>query len=122
LSVLRRSVAPCRTLGALTLGWLVLTGCEDAPSGEAEWRGRVDTLASGLISVTNPSRPMWSPGTEWAIVEEIRVGSREGGGADGFGQIEGLDLDLHGRMLILRAQPQDTRGLFHVPVAGRVRR
>lgn len=86
---------------------LVLGGCGNAaPVG---WGGSVDTLASGQVVVTNPDFPAWSPEETWGLVEELRIGTMTGDGADLFGQIRSLAVDDAGRLYVLEGQAQEVR-------------
>jgi streptogramin lyase len=95
---------------ALTLGSAVLAACGAADDrGTSRWAGTIDTLASGQIVVTNPATPSWAPGSEWRVVEELRIGRLEGDGPDLFGQITSLTVDRGGRIWVLEGQAQELR-------------
>ena len=75
----------------------LLVGCS-SPDGGARWSGRVDTLPSGTILVTNPATGIWDSASAWQVVEELRIGTAEGSGPDLFGQVAGLEVDALGRI------------------------
>jgi hypothetical protein len=88
----------------------LLTACGAAGDrGAGGWTGTVDTLASGQIVVTNPATPSWAPGTEWRVVEELRIGRIDGDGPDLFGRITSLAVDRGGRIWVLEGQAQELR-------------
>ncbi|HSH45154.1 MAG TPA: 6-bladed beta-propeller [Longimicrobiales bacterium] len=106
----RRPACPVcpRPLALLVTGAvLALAGCGDAAS--AEWAGRVDTLASGQVVVTNPETGVWAEGEGWTLTEEARIGTLDGDGPDMFGQIMSLAVDPAGRVYVLEGQAQEVR-------------
>ena len=52
------------------------------------WVTTRDTLSSGVVRVTHV--PPADPAPTWTLVEELRVGTVEGGGPASFGQLKGL--------------------------------
>jgi hypothetical protein len=88
---------------------LLLAGCaRDAPAPLA-WEGRVDTLPSGTIVMSNPARGLWDSAATWRLVEDLRIGSAEGDRADAFGRIGDLAADRSGRIYVLDRQAQEVR-------------
>jgi len=89
----------------------VLTAACGASDGgaAARWAGTVDTLPSGHIVVKNPDAPLWRPGEEWRVVEELRIGRADGNGPDLFGRISSLAVDPGGRIWVLEGQAQELR-------------
>lgn len=79
-------------------------GCGEAggPSGGATTRV---TLPSGVVEAS------FSPAAEprWTIVEELRIGSVEGGGPDGFSEVFGLVAVDGGGFAVLDEQTQEIR-------------
>jgi len=69
----------------------------------------MDTLSSGEVVVHNTADPLWRPGEEWQVTEDLRIGTVEGDGPDMFGQISSLALDGAGRMWVLEGQAQELR-------------
>ena len=86
----------------LALGAMLMPGC--APDGQpvtGRWAGSMDTLPSGQIRVRNTADPLWQPGMEWQVVEELRIGSRLGEGPSVFGRVESFAVDGDGNIWIL---------------------
>ena len=90
----------------LAATWVALAGCGDSesPSG---WTTLPDTLPSGAVRVTNIPVPNASP--TWTLVEELRVGSLEGTGADAFAYLKGLVALDDGGFAVLDSQAQELR-------------
>lgn len=105
-------------------GVVVLAACGSPGSGGAPgWTGSVDTLSSGQVVVRNPATPIWGPGAEWRVVEELRIGQLDGDGPDTFGRITSLEVDDAGRIWVFDSQSQqlevfDASGR-HVRTVGR---
>jgi hypothetical protein len=94
----------------LALTAILSTACgATGDRGGAGWTGTVDTLASGQVVVTNPATPSWAPGSEWRVVEELRIGRVDGEGPDLFGSITSLAVDRGGRIWVLEGQSQELR-------------
>lgn len=94
----------------LALAPVFLTACGAASDrGVGEWTGTIDTLVSGQIVVMNPETPLWAPGSEWRVTEEVRIGSVDGDGPDLFGSIYSLAVDRGGRIWVLEGQAQELR-------------
>src|SRR5690606_34743346 len=84
------------------LAGLVLAGCgADSRPFMDGWTGSMDTLPSGHVVVRNDDRPLWREGTGWRVVEELRIGSVEGGGPEAFGEVEAFVVDGAGRIWVL---------------------
>lgn len=84
--------------------------CGASEGGAAgRWAGTADTLPSGHIVVSNTDDPLWLPGEEWQVVEEVRIGRADGEGPDLFGRINSLAVDPGGRIWVLDAQAQELR-------------
>lgn len=63
----------------------------------------------GGIVVHNTGEPLWAPGEEWQVVEELRFGSAMSEGPDLFGAIYSFDVDAWGRIFVLDDQAQEVR-------------
>lgn len=61
------------------------------------------------IVVHNTGEPLWAPGEEWQVVEELRFGSAMSEGPDLFGAIYSFDVDAWGRIFVLDDQAQEVR-------------
>ncbi len=80
--------------------------CGEAnPAGD--WTVVRDTLPSGVERVTNTPPPQDAP--TWTLVEEIRVGTGEGGRPESFGEIKGLVGFEDGGFAVLESQAQEIR-------------
>ncbi|MCE2455846.1 MAG: hypothetical protein J4G12_08560 [Gemmatimonadetes bacterium] len=90
----------------LVVAWVALTGCEDTGS-RSGWTTMRDTLPSGTVHVTNIPAANVFPA--WTLVEELRVGSREGTGPDAFARLKGLVALDGGGFAILDSQIQELR-------------
>lgn len=54
-------------------------------------------------------RGAWKPGQEWRLVEQARIGSMDGDGADVFASIVDVELDAMGRVWVADAQQHQVR-------------
>ncbi len=85
----------------------VVAGCggEGAPGAGSTVR---DTLPSGVerVTISSPAEPS---APHWNIVEDLRVGSLQGGGPDAFGWIVGLAALDGGGFAVFDYQSQDLR-------------
>ena len=87
-----------------------LSGCgSSSASGGGDWAGTIDTLASGQIVVANTAEPIWPAGSEWQVIEEVRIGTMEGTGPDIFGRITSIEVDASDRVYVLESQSQELR-------------
>ena len=86
--------------------WGPLAGCGDAASRSDRTTVR-DTLPSGVVRVTNI--PTANAAPTWTLVEELRVGSVDGAGPDGFGYLKGLVALDGGGFAVLDSQMQELR-------------
>lgn len=84
----------------------VLGGCGE-PASESGWATLRDTLRSGVPRVTNIPPAEASP--TWTLVEELRVGTVEGGGPDAFAYLKGLVALDGGGFAVLESQAQELR-------------
>lgn len=104
---LRNRLGPCKLVVAACL--LALPACDLGADRAARWAGTIDTLASGQVVVHNPASPVWQPGEDWRVVEELRIGGIEGTGPEVFGNVASLTVDLAGRIWVLDHQAQEVR-------------
>lgn len=90
---------------------LVCVACGLAPE-DGDPIARVDTLPSGRVVVTNTGASQWTPETAWRLVEDVRLGSPEGG----FRRIVSLASDSRQRIYVLDDPHQisvyDSTGTF----------
>lgn len=97
-------------------------GCALGEAG-TEWRGTIDTTATGTVVVSNPAEGIWDDNTRWRVAEEVRIGTMEGTGPDLFGRITDLEVDPAGRLWVFEGQVQELRvfeaGGRHVRTVGR---
>lgn len=92
---------------ALILGALVgASACHDAATGTG-WTSVRDTLPGGVVQITHT--PPAEPATTWTLVEEMRVGTVEGGRPDSFGELKGLVLLAGGGFAVFDSQSQEIR-------------
>ena len=92
---------------ALLAGIVVASpACEDtgSPSG---WSTVRETLPSGAVFVTNT--PSADPSPTLMLVEELRVGTLEGGRPESFGALKGLVALPGGGFAVLESQAQEVR-------------
>ncbi|HUE77268.1 MAG TPA: hypothetical protein VMM83_04940 [Longimicrobiales bacterium] len=89
----------------LVPGLLFSAACEGGAEGAGgRWEGSVDTLADGRVVVHNTGAGVWTEGEEWAVTEELRIGSMDGAGPATFGQIRSLEADPGGRIWVVESQ------------------
>ena len=90
----------------VAVAWGALAGCGDAAS-RSNWTTVRDTLPSGAVRVTNIPAANVTP--MWTLVEELRVGSLEGAGPDGFAYLKGLVVLDGGAFAVLDSEVQELR-------------
>ena len=120
-----RNMNPMNVRPRLVLLVLLLApvGCESVRSRSSDWAGTIDTLPSGQVATTNTAEPIWGTGSEWQVVEELRIGSIDDVGPELFGRIISLEVDPAGRIYVFESQSQELR-MFdaegaHVRTVGR---
>ena len=91
----------------LALSMVILACVAETPG--TGWTGTVDTLASGIVEVRNPSMGRWGPDDAWLVEEVSRIGSVHDDGPSLFGQIVAIELDDHGRVWIHDGQANEIR-------------
>lgn len=98
---------------SVRLSWaiaaLVIAGCGDAAEGLPEWTGSVDTTASGIVVVRNPSTPSWDSANAWRLADTVLLGTIEGGGPEQFGDVRAVELDPRGHLWVLDNQAKEIR-------------
>jgi len=98
------------TLGLCLVLTPTVLGCfESSRSDAGLWTGSIDTLASGQVFVTNTDQPLWPAGSEWRVVEDLRIGTLDHTGPDLFGRIMSLEVDSANRVYVLESQSQELR-------------
>jgi hypothetical protein len=102
---IRRVTGAVSTLAVVALA---LSACGDA-AATGGWAGTVDTLANGVVLVSNPERGIWDESSAWRIEEELRIGSAEVEGPELFGNISALAVDPMGRIYVAESQAQEIR-------------
>lgn len=97
-----------RALTALLAG--TLAACGDTPATDLPAIA-VDTLPDGSILVINPAEGVWDrhPDRRWWLVEAVRIGRRDGGGPDTFGQVGAVVEDALGRVWVVDAPENEVR-------------
>ncbi len=104
-----RHVAPIRAGGStlgLTVCWAALAGCGDSQPS-TDWQTVRSELPNGATHVVHTAGASSAP--TWVLVEEMRVGTREGTGPGAFTQLRGLAVLDHGGFVVLDAQSQELR-------------
>lgn len=94
--------------------WLTLTGAvclgacagSDAGSGTG-WNSVRETLPGRVVHVTHT--PPAEPSPTWTLVEEMRIGTVEGGRPDSFAELKGLVLLEAGGFAVFESQAQEIR-------------
>lgn len=69
----------------------------------------VDTLASGVVEVRNSADGIWTPESQWRLVEEFRLGAVDGGGPEMFGSVADIEIDRLGRIYVADEQSEEIR-------------
>ena len=111
LSTVHRELTTQRVAALLMLAALpvVAGACTAEGRAAAHWNGTMDTLASGQVVVRNTTQPFWPAGSEWQVVEELRIGTVDGDGPEVFGSIHTMDADPLGRIWVFDSQAQELR-------------
>lgn len=86
---------------------LILTACGSAGATTGEIV--TDTLADGVVRVSNPQEGTWSREATWRPVEDLRIGSMDGGGPDQFGGPGAIEEDAWGRVYVLDMEEREIR-------------
>jgi hypothetical protein len=99
---------------AALLAGAILAGGAWACSGDggaAGWGGSVETRPDGAVVVRSPESPAWEEGRGWRLVEDLRIGSRDGAGPDAFSSMMSLSLAVadDGSIFVLDGQAGEVR-------------
>jgi hypothetical protein len=86
----------------------LLAACSEA-DGAGGAKIVVDTLAGGVVQVTNPDQGTWEGGKPWRAVEAFRVGTMDGGGPEMWGFPADIEVDPIGRVYVLDAAAMEVR-------------
>jgi hypothetical protein len=94
--------------GVLCCLVVLQAGCgQGAPGDAGQWT--VDTLANGLVRVSNPGTPHPLPGAPTALEPRLRLGVAEGPQELIFGQVAGAVAHRDGRIYVLDRQANELR-------------
>jgi hypothetical protein len=88
---------------------VLISACRESSAEDGEWRGTVETLASGAEHVRNPAAGIWGKDGGWSIVEVTRIGALESQGPEQFGDVRAVEIDLLGRIYVLDSQAREVR-------------
>lgn len=69
----------------------------------------IDTLPNGAVVLRNPAQGLWGEGEGWRLVEDLRLGTPTGEGAESFTSVLGLEVDEAGRIYVLDGQAKEVR-------------
>ncbi len=98
----------CWGTAAVSLAGVLLASLACEGSGPSRgWSTVRDTLPSGGVLVTNTASA--DPSPTWTLVEELRVGTVEGGRPESFGTLKGLVALPAGGFAVLESQAQEIR-------------
>jgi hypothetical protein len=84
---------------ALVTGFLAV-GCAAESESAARWDGSTRDSA-GIEIVENFGEPLWRPGEEWRLVEDLTIGMRDGPPEYQFGRITGFAELSDGRIAVI---------------------
>lgn len=99
-----------RVFTPFLLGWATF-GCSDGVS-DHNTTAQVDTLASGLVQLTNTGEPVWTPATAWRLDEDLRLGRVQDQPSAQFSRIAAVLSDSLGMIYVLDLFAQEIR-VFH---------
>ncbi|MEJ2547648.1 MAG: hypothetical protein P8125_07490 [Gemmatimonadota bacterium] len=74
-------------------------GCAAETESAARWDGSIRDSA-GIEIVENFGAPLWKPGEEWRLVEDLTIGMRDGPPEYQFGRIGGFEQLSDGRIVV----------------------
>src|SRR5690606_26450613 len=106
LAFMSISAKPRISLAPLAMG--ILLGCSEARVQRAG-TAQIDTLPDGRIEVTNSGAPAWAPGSEWRLVQDLRLGTENTAGPEQFNRIAALLADSLGMIYVLDLLAQEIR-------------
>jgi hypothetical protein len=87
---------------------LLASACAAETESAAHWDGAVRDSA-GIEIVENFGEPLWRPGEEWRLVEDLTIGMREGPPAYQFGRIGSFAELSDGRIVIADRMASELR-------------
>jgi hypothetical protein len=87
---------------------LLLSSCATETQSADRWDGSVRDSA-GIEIVENYGEPLWRPGEEWRLVEDLSIGMREGPPEYQFGRIGGFEELSDGRIVIADRMASELR-------------
>jgi len=105
----RRGRAAVAGLVLVCLGTQTQCGSTDDRDAARDWRGSVDTLAGGIVHVSNPTEGVWREGEGWSLREDLRLGRSDGDGPELFGRIAALAVSADGDILVADGITQQVR-------------
>lgn len=89
-------------------GAVCLVACAGPDAGNGTgWNSVRETLPGGVVHVTHT--PPAEPSPTWTLVEEMRIGTVEGGRPDSFSELKGLVLLEAGGFAVFESQAQEIR-------------
>jgi sugar lactone lactonase YvrE len=91
------------------VGLLSLLAACGTASADSSGQVVFDTLANGVIQVTNSARGAWTESTAWRVVEDLRIGTADGGGPDMLAMPMDVEEDAAGRIYVLDGQALEVR-------------
>jgi len=83
------------------VGLLVVLSCNSGDVRFGNWRGTIDTLASGQVVVVNTADGVWAESDVWQVVENLRLGTPHEDAPDLFGNVAAVEVDAEGRIWVL---------------------
>jgi hypothetical protein len=72
------------------------------------WTTTIDTLPTGVVRVVN-TPPLGGERATHSVIEDLRIGTFEGGGPTSFAQLKGLAVTDDGHIAVLDAMAQEIR-------------
>ena len=89
----------------LALGLALAAACSRADGRESLGEAQIDTLAGGVIQVTNTGPTAWADTNGWKLVEERVIQPAEGSPGE-LSHVSGLAADASGNVYVMK--PGDT--------------
>lgn len=95
-------------IACVTLSAFLAANCASETESAARWDGSVRDSA-GIEIVDNFGEPLWRPGEEWRLVEDLRIGVQEGPPEYQFGRITGFIELSDGRIAVMDGMAAELR-------------
>jgi hypothetical protein len=100
----------------LALGILAILPLLQACETAASWEGTI-TDSAGVAIVSNTSTPMWQPGDEWTVTEDLRIGTVAGEPEYQFTNLAFIDVAPDGTIyatdnMVMEAKAFDAQGNY----------